>query len=525
MMKHIATLFSIIYVVSYTHFALSTHVGTECTTASDCPVSDVCIPCEDGRWPDHDIPSCIDGNCMITRRCSNEPNITSTPECTADDTSKCNIRIRCAKCRAGSTPGCTQITCVDGKCHAIEPCSSVITTTEEPTDATTTAPVASCKNDSDCPTSRNCVDRCDEGYGPLCEKAKCVQGACQTVAPCSRENQCTPDDLSRCPLIKIACLSCPQGKSPSCAERKCVDGECKIIFPCSRTDNSPPPPQCTVHDTSKCNITIKCARCLPGYTPGCTQIICVKGKCDSVEPCSIYTSTSKEPETTTQPKSPSCKTDSECKIVGGCVKQCPPGYGPHCPKAKCVNGECHTVKPCSQKNQCSKTDLSRCPISRIACRTCAIGQSPSCPKATCVDGMCQMILPCSITLKKTTPKKTTSTTKSTTTTTTTRPQEVCEDDSDCPRLLGCVARCTNGMTNRCVSVKCIEGICVRTAPCTQRSCQDSDDCPVNEDNCKICSVGYGPRCEEATCENGICHWIKPCSKSSIIKKCPEYGDK
>lgn len=81
---------------------LAERKDVKCIKPKQCPVSDFKSPCNDGKWPDQDIPTCIDGICGIIERCSQitapikplKPNA-----CTSNDLSRCVVPEICAACK------------------------------------------------------------------------------------------------------------------------------------------------------------------------------------------------------------------------------------------------------------------------------------------------------------------------------------------------------------------------------------------------------------------------------------------
>lgn len=331
-----------------------------------------------------------------------------------------------------------------------------------------------------------------------------------------------------------------KGFGPDCARPTCVNDKCAIINPCSLRK------QCTVRNTTQCFASFVCARCLPGYSPPCTEVYCVNGNCKVVGPCSIFTSTTKVTIV-----NPNCKSNVECPVPVDCRKKCPQGYGPLCASAKCSDGKCVAIGPCSIAEECLPTNLSSCPIPKI-CALCKTGYEPPCATASCIDGKCHIVQPCSI-FKP--------------------PKQSCEKDTDCKFSNTCVERCDDkyslpcttatcnktecvihppcsikrycteddvsqcripikcshcllGYSPSCTRITCVNRQCKAIEPCsilttTVKStlvstkilvCRNDSDCKANEMNCTECMKGFGPSCEYATCQNNLCIQIKPCSK-------------
>ncbi len=262
-----------------------------------------------------------------------------------------------------------------------------------------------------------------------------------------------------------------------------------------------PSNQCSGTNASQCVFQHLCAPCILGHSPFCTEAICVNNQCKIIPACSISTPTT--PSTLTQSSTTTaecteCENDGECLRPEYCVPECQNGFGPLCASAKCVNGTCQTISPCSQKPVCTNKDLSRCPVPRI-CALCIKGRTPSCAQATCENGQCKIISPCSI---STSAIPSTSTKSSTTT----------AECGECPHPEYCVGKCSNNTIPLCASAQCVNGKCIIITPCSERICKTRATCSYNKHNCAKCTKGYGPGCEQAACSQGICSIVPPCSK-------------
>ena len=364
--------------------------------------------------------------------CSEISSIDITTSGSIPDPSRCTVPSDCvfpkicALCLQGYSPGCNQAECINGRCKIIQACSIKETTTTE-----------LCENDGQCPYPEYCAVECEQGLGPLCASAECIDGKCQTIAPCSRKTQCTDDDVSQCTVPQI-CAGCLNGYSPGCARATCKDGQCQIIHPCS----IPPPtdsttslpgqcqtdgecsfvkqcvnectnglgplcatghciggqcvitlpcsqkPQCTENDVSQCAVPKICGLCKEGYSPACAQAVCENGQCRTIMPCTIYTDIS----TTTPTPGSACNYSSQCPRINDCVRKCPVGTSPRCTTAKCINGQCTYIKPCSQR-PCQTR--ATCPYSKNNCVTCVPGYGPRCEQPACIGRICSIVPPCS----------------------------------------------------------------------------------------------------------------------------------
>ncbi len=413
----------------------------KCTVVSQCPCSDNCAECDEGFGPNCDQPTCINGKCGVIRHCSQGSSTTTVApknQCSGTDASNCNFPRLCALCINGCSPYCTEAKCVNNQCQITPVCSICPPTTTTISIESSTI-VDQCQEDGECIHPDYCLP-CPDGFGPTCASAKCVNGKCQIIAPCSQKIQCTDDDLSQCivPLLCADCkagygpscsqaickdgqcgtispcsiyspsstliydpssssptnecqedgqcihpdycLQCPDGFGPSCASAKCVDGECQYTTPCSQKT------QCTDKDLSQCGVRLSCLDCKIGLSPPCTQVTCVNGQCKVTLPCSISS------ETTTTPEPNTCTTSSECPRTKICAVNCTDGTSPLCASAKCVNGKCISIAPCSQRT--CKTRAT-CPYNKKNCAPCPYGYGPGCEQAACSCGICSIVPPCS----------------------------------------------------------------------------------------------------------------------------------
>ncbi len=315
----------------------SSAIINNCTDVNQCPYSNNCTQCSEGLGPACDQPTCIDGQCGIIQRCSQNSLTMTAPnnQCSGKDATNCSIHRICALCVRSCRPSCTQAICVNNECRTIGPCSICppTTTTTISTESSTT--INGCKEDGQCPHPDYCLAECQNGSGPLCASAKCVDGKCQIIAPCSQKPQCTNQDLSQC-AIRLVCVDCKQGLSPPCTQVTCENGQCKEILPCSISSES----TTTTSPTNICTRSSECPRpescvlkCDNGTTPRCASAKCVNGKCVSIKPCSQLI----------------CKTQATCPYNKGICVPCPFGYGPGCEQAVCSCGICSIIPPCSKK--------------------------------------------------------------------------------------------------------------------------------------------------------------------------------
>ncbi|CAF1054204.1 unnamed protein product [Rotaria sp. Silwood1] len=310
----------------------------------------------------------------------------------------------------------------------------------------------------------------------------------------SNPNDCT--NASQC-LFSNECTTCENGRGPDCNQATCINGKCNIIKRCSQeilsisTETSLVTNQCKGTDASNCIFNKLCELCLQGYNPACTEAICVNDQCKMISPCSIYTPTT---QSSTVPVE--CQNDGQCSYAKLCADECQHGTHPLCAIGKCVNNICQTILPCSQNFECTTEDLSQCVTSQI-CAQCSLGYSPTCAQATCENGQCKTIMPCSIFIESST---------------TVFPIDTCTRDDDCFHLQSCVDECSNDTAPLCTSVECVNGKCIDIKPCSQRICNTQATCPYNQQNCLTCPEGYGPTCEQSVCSHSICSIIPPCSK-------------
>jgi hypothetical protein len=311
----------------------SSAVVNNCTDASQCPYSNNCTQCDQGLGPNCDQPTCINGQCGIIQQCSQDSStamIAPNNQCSGTDARNCSLHRICAFCVRGCSPACTEAICVNDQCQIIGACSRCVPTTTT-----------------------------------ISTKSSIMVNQCQ------EDGQCIHPDY---------CLQCPDGSGPSCASAKCVDGKCQIIAPCSQK------PQCTAQNLTQCGVRFVCLDCKIGLSPPCTQVTCVNGQCKVVLPCSISSGSTTTPATNT------CTRSGQCPHPEICVRKCVSGTSPRCASAKCVNGKCVQINPCSQR--ICKTQAT-CPYNKNNCVPCPYGYGPGCEQAACSCGICSIISPCS----------------------------------------------------------------------------------------------------------------------------------
>ena len=382
-----------------------------------------------------------------------------------------------------------------------------------------------CSDDSECPCSDVC-SVCPTGWGPECETSACIRGRCGTVLTCSQPlsgpsstvvhtkrsplQQCTGSDISQC-VANMICAGCFPGYSPGCTEAVCVNGQCKIISPCSIY--TPTTTRLTTSRESACRRDNDCAypglcaaQCKAGFGPSCTSASCINGKCVVIHPCSVNTLVITTPTVSILPTTPSlsaCQTDGQCAYVKRCVPECRAGFQPLCSYSRCIQGQCVVSAPCSQKFQCTEKDTSQCVVPPI-CAGCRPGFSPACAEASCDNGVCVTIHPCSIG-RPTMSQPTLSTTVS---------DGTYGTDSDCTSKGVCVEQCKDGLGPLCPVTKYVNGKCLVVTPsCSQKPrCteKDTSQCIVSP-LCALCRPGFSPGCTEVSCENGQCKVIMPCT--------------
>jgi hypothetical protein len=168
---------------------------------------------------------------------------------------------------------------------------------------------------------------------------------------------------------------------PLCAYSNCIKGTCVITTTCSQKI------ECTNEDLSQCVVPKICAKCKEGYSPSCAQAACENGQCKTIMPCTIYV----EPTTSASPNG-LCTQDSECPRNKFCATKCPTGTTPRCESAKCVDGKCIAIKPCSQR--ICKTQAT-CQYNKLNCAVCGKGYGPKCEQPACSSGVCSILPPCS----------------------------------------------------------------------------------------------------------------------------------
>jgi hypothetical protein len=258
--------------------------------------------------------------------------------------------------------------------------------------------------------------------------------------------------------------------------------------------------ECT--DASQCPFSDKHDICEEGYGPDHEQATCINGKCGVIKRCSRYITPSSGiiSDLSTTPSTNQCQADAECDYVKLCAEECKDDSGPLCASSKCVHEKCVITNPCSQKSECTDTDVSHCNTPQV-CDRCKPGYILPCAEATCEHGQCKVIMRCTIFEKSMITAMATVSSIGT-----------CDRDNQCLHPEICAAKCPNGTTPLCASSKCENRKCIDIEPCSQTICKTKATCPYNKHNCVPCPNDYGPGCEQAACLNGICSTVAPCSK-------------
>ncbi len=321
------------------------------------------------------------------------------------------------------------------------------------------------------------------------------------VASSSNLNECTV--ASQCP-ISDACIICDEGLGPSCEQPTCINGECSVIERCSQeilstTITTPSNNQCIGTDTNHCIIDLLCELCQPGYSPVCSEPVCINNQCETIPPCSIYTPTkSSIPITPIAPRIPAIPMT------------------PIASRIPAIPITLVTAKP----PVILITPVTAKPpvilITPIPARSPAIPMTPIAPRIpaipiTPVTAKPPVILITPIPARPPAiPITPLTSTKSSTTT------DECEDDNQCPHSELCKVTCANGTTPLCASAICVDGKCINIAPCSQFICKTRATCPYKKRNCMMCPEGYGPECEQPACSCGLCSTVPPCSEKQNI---------
>jgi hypothetical protein len=222
-----------------------------------------------------------------------------------------------------------------------------------------------------------------------------------------------------------------------------------------------------------CIFDLLCDSCPSGYSPHCSELVCINDQCITIPPCSTYTPTILTTSSTSTEYSTTiiaCEFDSQCLYSEYCAVECKDGSGPLCASAKCVDRKCQIISPSSQISQCTDKDLSQCVVPDI-CTECKPGYSPPCVQVVCENGQCREIMPCTTVVKPMTTVPLT---------------DICTSDSQCSRLKICVVKYTIGTTPVCASEKCVNGKCINIKPCSQQICKARATCPYNKRNCAEC---------------------------------------
>jgi hypothetical protein len=167
--------------------------GGDCT--SMCPVTDLCMLCDDGSCATATVACNPDGSCGATTRTCPEDNTEPNPD-PAECPAFCAVPALCQLCDDGSCAA-TNVGCnEDGSCGEITyTCAG-----DEPMPD-------GCSADTDCPATRIACAACEDGSS-ACPSYGCVDGQCVLAVPgCEGEydpcagkaegdtcSLCAPDD-------------------------------------------------------------------------------------------------------------------------------------------------------------------------------------------------------------------------------------------------------------------------------------------------------------------------------------------
>jgi len=83
----------------------------DCTNPWQCPFLDAYIMYDEGRGPDCEKPTCINGKCGVIERCSQDILSTTmtifySNQCIGTDASHCIFDLLCGNCPPGYSPQC-----------------------------------------------------------------------------------------------------------------------------------------------------------------------------------------------------------------------------------------------------------------------------------------------------------------------------------------------------------------------------------------------------------------------------------
>lgn len=185
------------------YLQLSLPVG--CTQNSECPVEKACVnqrcvsPCEAGNPCGSGarcLPTAEGPSCSCPEGFTGDPYTLCQPAGCSQD-SQCPSHQECQNQQCQDP--CKQISCItNAKCFVkdhIAKCQCLEGYLGDPDRYCSSAPVAQCKDDQDCPAVQGCIDD------------KC-QDLCQVIHPCGSGAICKI--LDNHPMKAMTC-SCPEG--------------------------------------------------------------------------------------------------------------------------------------------------------------------------------------------------------------------------------------------------------------------------------------------------------------------------
>ncbi len=351
----------------------------------------------------------------------------------------CSIKPEGKKCvvktvSGGCTPKCTGTQkCVGGQC-------------------------VSCKDDTDCAATENCISgsctkKTTGGCSPLCATGeKCVGNKC---VQCAADTDCKTGE--KCTANK--CVPPVGGCNPPCTGTdKCFQNQC--VQCASDTD-------CKTGETCTSNKCVAKPACNPACKVGerCVNSKCVQctknEECKATEVCNATTG----------------KCDP--KPVGGCTPACPSNQ-------KCVNNQC-VPKGCTQNSDCAADET--CDTATSQCKKKPTGCNPACRSGEkCVNNQCVQCTSngdCAA-------------------------SEKCSAGKCVPNTIQCNPACQSG--EKCVAGKCVQcssnSDCPSGQNCTNGRCTKKTACTSNAN----CTAGL-------ICVNNTC--VSPAgSACTTTRRCP-----
>lgn len=463
---------------------------------------------------------CDDQNSCTTDACNTKGvcvNIPATGVCQIDGTcyasgatapaNQCKICDLAKSKSAWTDVGCASDgnPCTDDTCDASAGCSypaliggtcddGVACTTDDRCEAGVCVATP-----CECSTDKECEDALTAGP---CQKASCVDDACQLVADatlngsdCDDGDDCTADDACDAGVCVGEEVDC-SGLDGPCSTGACVDGSCKLNLEDEGTECQPAN-ACILNAT--CGASGNCEGTWDGAKCKCGS----SAECDDGRACTLDTCDTTTGACSSTPVAGTCLLGGDCWAGGDvhpfdqCLRCDVASSSTEWTAVSCDDGDACTVDSCDAVTGCAQKAGAPGSCCKFASDCLAAGLvAGACQVVSCKSGSCEVVAD------------------------ETSNGKACDDESACTIDDSCQAgACTGGVPKSCekpglggcVTVACEAGSgdCVETPLAKGAGCDDGNACTVS-DACDavggcagtVKDCGAGDVCTLATCESG-----------------------